>query len=879
MLQLKTYQQRALDVLADYLRLCRQLNNVSTAFYQITESVWGQGIPYRRVAELPGMPYICTRIPTGGGKTLVATYSVGVASKELLHADRAVVLWLVPSNAIREQTLNALRKRDHPYRQALEAAVGSVTVLDLAEALSVQPPTLKTDTVVVVSTMQAFRVEDTEGRKVYEASGALMDHFPPDLPPGAKVERHANGKPVYSLANVLRLHRPIVIVDEAHNARTVLSFETLARFDPSCTLEFTATPHTEGSPSNVLHSVSAAELKAEHMIKLPIRLENNSQWRSLVREAIGKLDELERIARDEETETGEYIRPIMLLQAQPKYRDRQSVTVDVVEACLRDDYHIPAEQIARATGADHDIEGVDLHDRTCKIRYIITVQALREGWDCPFAYVLCSVAEAHSATAVEQILGRVLRLPGAALKNHAALNMAYAFTASASFATAANSLRDALIQNGFERQEAQELIAQVEPPDLGPLFHYMVGGAQTIAVPADAAASVEVLPAALTGKVSYDTEHRVLVIAEPLSEYAYQTLRDHLPSAELQQAVAEAQQRLQDQAARKGNTPAERGEVFALPRLAVKQGELFEPLQTSHFAEAPWRLGECSAALSEAEFSVRTPDGQAIELDISQAGRIETRFLTDLQHQMGWLANDAAWTPADLVYWLDRNIPHPDIEAEESTLFLTRVVQGLTRDRGFRIDQLAREKYRLKDALADKIEQHRREAYRSAFNHLLFPASDSPVVVKPEICFQYDPDPMNYPASPHSLYRGSHRFRKHYYPAIGDLAPQGEEYECAQVIDALPEVAFWVRNLDKRPRSSLWLLTSSGRFYPDFVCKLKDGRFLIVEYKGAHLYTDAEEKRIIGDVWEKRSHGTCLFVMPTDRQYHTIQAKIRDHAL
>jgi type III restriction enzyme len=66
-------------------------------------------------------------------------------------------------------------------------------------------------------------------------------------------------------------------------------------------------------------------------------------------------------------------------------------------------------------------------------------------------------------------------------------------------------------------------------------------------------------------------------------------------------------------------------------------------------------------------------------------------------------------------------------------------------------------------------------------------------------------------------------------------------------------------------------------FYPDFVCQLMDGRILVVEYKGGHLYTaeDAEEKRAIGAVWESRSGGRCLFVMPTAGDFSVIDSKIR----
>ncbi|HLE28716.1 MAG TPA: DEAD/DEAH box helicase family protein, partial [Anaerolineales bacterium] len=120
MFRLKDYQQRALDTLRAYLRECAHLGSADTAFYAVTREVFGAGIPYRPVRELPGLPYVCLRLPTGGGKTVVACHAVSVAAKDLLHADRCVVVWLVPSNAIREQTLKALRDRKHPYRQALE---------------------------------------------------------------------------------------------------------------------------------------------------------------------------------------------------------------------------------------------------------------------------------------------------------------------------------------------------------------------------------------------------------------------------------------------------------------------------------------------------------------------------------------------------------------------------------------------------------------------------------------------------------------------------------------------------------------------------------------------------------------------------------------
>src|SRR5690606_31344830 len=236
------------------------------------------------------MPYFCLRVPTGGGKTWLAAKSVQSVITHLLRVEHSVILWLVPSKSIREQTLRALRDLRHPYHAALREA-GPVTVLDLEEAKSVTRATLDTSTTVIVATRQAFQVEEEECRKVYQSSGALMHHFD-NLTATQRAMLLTDCEGVecttpYSLANVLRLRRPFVVVDEAHNSRTELAFDMLARFHPSGVMELTATPDLERTPTNVLHSVSAAELKAEEMIKLPVTLQTEPNWQQCLADAIG----------------------------------------------------------------------------------------------------------------------------------------------------------------------------------------------------------------------------------------------------------------------------------------------------------------------------------------------------------------------------------------------------------------------------------------------------------------------------------------------------------------------------------------------------------------------------------------------------------------
>ena len=317
-LPLKEYQERTLETLTEYYQNCLRLQNVNTAFYDLTQR------PYAALDGLRGMPYICLRLPTGGGKTFVACHAVSITASELLKTESPIVLWLVPSNAIRDQTLKALKEPDHPYRDAFRSAGHSVEIRTIGEALHLQPHILNTKTTIIVSTMQAFRVEDTDGRKVYEDSGALMGHFTHLSDDVLSEIEHDNGKPIYSLANLLCVKRPLVIVDEAHNARTPLSFETLARFNPSAIIEFTATPAMEENRSNVLYTVSAAELQAEDMIKMPILAGNrNRTGNGYLLTAIAKRDALEVDAEKEREDTGEYIRPVMLIQAQPKSKNKR----------------------------------------------------------------------------------------------------------------------------------------------------------------------------------------------------------------------------------------------------------------------------------------------------------------------------------------------------------------------------------------------------------------------------------------------------------------------------------------------------------------------------------------------------------------------------
>ena len=700
---LKAYQIQTLATLRLFLEKTVELKDADTAFYAITKR------PFVPPPNLPGLPYVCLRIPTGGGKTILAAHSVRIAADSFLQTDAPTVLWLVPSQTIREQTLATLLDRAHPNRRALADRFGeNVRVMTVADALYAKRADYDGGAVVIVATIQAFRVEETEGRKVYEANGELMDHFT-GLADGLRhaLELGASGDPVQSLANVLRLRRPMVIVDEAHNARTDLSFDTLARLKPSLIIEFTATPVTpeEHKPekgiyaSNVLHQVSAAELKAAEMIKLPIILRGRADPRETIGDAIAWLDELTETAGAEEKTTGEFIRPVMLLQSEAKSKDKPTLHAEEVKKLLIDDFRVPEAHIVIATGDTKGLDGVDLFDRDCKVRFIITQQALKEGWDCSFAYVLCSVAEQKSPRAVEQLLGRVLRMPRASRKHNEDLNRAYAFATTTSFQNAANTLRDGLVNNGFEKVEAQALVRAV------PVIPGMeVGGSAFVyeeALPADVDATTfkTNIEVATGGRVQVDLETGTIRARGALTDYDRTAMKLAMPEAAA--TTIDALVHRSRGARLKIPDPVAEPIRFAVPQLTVRAGQAWQLFDRAHFLDIPWKLEESDAAPILDYFVPPRNAAEEAHIDVDASQKVKVEFVTDLHEQLSLALALRGWTKSALVNWIDRRLPYSsrrDITRVSSTLFISKALDVISAKTGMTLEALARANFRLVDA-------------------------------------------------------------------------------------------------------------------------------------------------------------------------------------
>jgi len=865
-MSLKKYQVDVLEAYEGFLQAYKRSAEAAPgarsasreAYEQCTLQHFKVKIPYHVPAALADadVPVACLRIPTGGGKTLIGGHAIARFKRTLLPAGPSLTLWLVPSDAIRAQTLRALRIPGELLHDELRALLGEVAVLDIDEALTTPRSVLDSQDTVIVATMQAFKQEDIARLAVYKPNGALMEYF-------QGVEQ-----PSWSLADALKLRRPFVIIDEAHNQGTDLAFDTLARLDPCAVLELTATPDRLHQPSNVLYSVSASTLQDADMIKLPVDMAAHGDWRIALREAIACLDRLQDAADAEKIATGEALRPVMLLQAERQQQaNPDAMTVDKVRRALIEDFNVPAEQIARsATGID-ELDAAD----PAKLRFVITADKLREGWDWPEAYVLLSFRGSSTQTALEQILGRVLRMPHVRRKRNEELNRAYAFAVSTNILAVANTLRDGLVHAGFERQDVKDLI---RTPDPGEQDLLRAQQSVSIELPTDSEGCLQVpnfsaladtTRRRIENKLEISPETGSLTLRGEWSPAEQKALKAALPTEEAARAAEYAFARLLSLGPAQ-KTASENGETFALPLLAFEQGDWLGDLDDAPALEGTLSLAEVSAQLDEVAFPRRYEELQRKRLEMNGEGKLKLDSLERLQVQMSLLGVRESPSEADLLWWLEQRLIEPDIDPEEIGAWLSRALRHLQEERGFGIDELAYRKARLLDVLAERIDRVRATGHRQRFLSLL----------EDEERLSADERLQRVFSSGHYSwdwqYNGYVSLPKHFFPQIGNLKSQGEEFECANFIaNELEGVKDWIRNVDRKP-GAFSLPTSKHRFYPDFLVRMENGNIVVVEYKGAHLYGDQAEKRRIGDVWAKRAGAKFRFVMPQQRDWGLIRA-------
>lgn len=884
---LKQYQKNSLQQLQSYLQACHTLSP-DAAFAKV-RSEQNSSMPNAAPAIYnarfgESVPCVCLRVPTGGGKTLMAAHAVAIAGRDFLHTDAPVALWLTPSDTIRTQTVEAFNDARHPYRLALTEHFGDrVRVCDLDSLQTIRPHDVGHSAIVVITTIQSLSVRKTTDRTVYSFFEALSQHFEglnghtaaglervstADLERQPYLTSKDVGRIKHSVANWLHLQRPMVIVDEAHNNQTETFFNAIGRLNPSCVLEFTATP-VKGI--NVLHHVSAQELKAEQMVKLPIVLTEHPQgWQECLHDARITRDHLENLAQNEP----DYLRPIALIQAEDKNGE---ATVEVVRQFLEQDEQIAANQIAVVTGTQKELNGINLFDPKCNVRYVITVEALKEGWDCSFAYVLASLQSVRSAKDVEQLLGRVLRMPYARNRQQAALNKSYAHIVAETFAEAAHNITDRLVQNmGFNRYEAASLFTQeqkilplpdgtgLRPPQLPDCY-----------IPLPSMPSPEVV-ATWPEVVRHVVDLRptsagaALLLPGNLTDIVLQQVQDcitePLPAAQKIDVVAQFDVHRNVRAGQVA--PATLGHSFApLAQLCLPLEGLLEVVDRMTLSN----MGklQLSSPVQLAQFSI-TDTANTFNIDL-QAQGVQYTFSNDAQMELGSL-HTISLSEEDLVRWLDREVRQLDIGQLQVQAWLLKMVTHLQNDRNFSLAQLVRARFSMVPALLSEIERLRTIAVKQGFQQNLPDMTVADVHEAPHCYFRFEAG--IYPAR--NVYRGgSYRFTKHFYGShllhdLQERTPAGElseEFLCARAIDTCSQVKHWVRNIERQEKTSFWFATSSDYFYPDFVAELNDGRVLVIEYKGEDRWDnhDSKEKRMIGKQWELEGKGQFLFLMARAR--------------
>lgn len=479
---LKQFQERVVNEVRVYLdALAKELadGNVKHAGKDAWEAC---GIPRtyrseRRNGLNRDLPTFCIKVPTGGGKTLLATQILGLIHKTILKDRRGagLVLWVVPSDQIYKDTLKALRDRRHFYRESLEFALSRrIEVWEKHEIARLTPGQLASNLNILMVKLQGTNRQDRESLKFFHDSGGnIVAHFPPedepqrhkalkDRIPNLDMLEEDDDSGAYlaktSIANLVRMCEPAVILDEGHRATSGLARKTIEGFNPRIVVELSATPRD----ANVLVTVSGQELLDEEMIKLPINIANSNQksWKNVLTVARDRRAALAKLAEKHYRASGrsdDAIRPIVLVQVERTGKDQREaryIHSEDVKQHLMQRLGVDGQKIALKTSQTDDIEGIDLVDPECPVEWIITKAALQEGWDCPFAYILVSLNNTRSQRSMTQLVGRVLRQPYQERTAYDELNESYVYCLNRTSKDVVAEVKKALEQEGYEGDAA-----------------------------------------------------------------------------------------------------------------------------------------------------------------------------------------------------------------------------------------------------------------------------------------------------------------------------------------------------------------------------------------------------------------------------------------
>ncbi len=846
-MDLKPYQQSVLADLRAFLDCLADNRPIRTAFRLHWQAKEAAGMPAYR-DTLPGAPQVCLKVPTGGGKTYLAACALepifAWANPKAAGRPR-VVVWLAPSRTILRQTLRALRDPEHPYRRAIgQGFENRVAVLDKDEALSgasFSPDAIRDQLTILVLSYDSLKSRTKDNRKLHDENGCLL---PFATFPG--IDFGDKGAP--SVADVLRATAPVVVVDESHNAGSGLSRDMLADLGPSFVLDLTATPKDD---ANIVGYVDAMALKAAGMVKLPVILRNRPDKDTVYRDAIDLQGQLEREAIAEEGRSGRYIRPIVLFQAESRTGQEDRDTFDKVRRTL-EDLEVPADRIAIKTADIDEIGDTDLLVRDCPIRFIITVNALKEGWDCPFAYVLASLADRSSEIDVQQVLGRVLRQPYAREHGAIRLNMSYVLTASEKFGKTIGAIITGLKGAGFSEKDYR-----IAPGDLG-----ADDDAADDALPFTSGRNLQPSgsPAAATTEEGRSppaagTAGNATSAGEDWLAAASREGEDYARSVQEQLKIGGEPADVEARMNRKHMRPELREVASALvlpqfflriPAIGFLRDTGREQLLDRANLLENFTLAACDARVG---FDALNDDTMEVDIEATEEGSRPRVRVIDMQRERE-MANLLQSRPREaqvreLTGWVFKLIGRmPPLADPDIRQYIRRVLEaqpaaGLE----MCISQPRQCAKRIKDKIAALETTYAgREFERLVGSRDIFPRQSYhlPVSIVPV--------------------RTAHPYDRRLYEDEAEL--NGFEEQVVRAVSSLDNVVFWHKNLS---RGHGFCINGPFNHYPDFIIRLRSGATVVLETKGDDRdNTDSEAKLALGRRWADMAGREFSYFMVFD---------------
>ena len=835
-MELKSYQKEVLADLARYLELVVERQSPAKAYRAFWNEknvmVGPDGMP-AYVDTLSGVPHVCAKVPTGGGKTYIAASAVRTIFDAMPQRRAKAVVWLVPSDAILTQTRTALQNPAHPYRQRLDVDFGgAVQVYSKEQALMGQnftPAAVAEQLSVFVLSYDSFRTSKKEGRKAYQENGSLAGFAKWMNDPSVLLADTDET----ALIQVIRFLNPVVIVDESHHASSQLSMEMLRNFNPSFVLDLTATPKEK---SNIISFVDASQLKRASMVKLPVIVYNRKSQADVYADAIAIRAKLEAQAQKEQETSGRYIRPIVLFQAQPR-TSSDSTTYEKIKKTLMDG-GIPEQEIAIKTGDKDELKNVDLLSPECPVRYIITVNALKEGWDCPFAYVLATVANRSSAVDVEQILGRVLRLPYTRKNKSEVLNLSYVITSSADFHQTVKKVVAGLNSAGFSSRDcrAQDADEPALPaPAAVPEQTSLDGQSEPDMPDVDGAALKARFDAAkqeANRSASEDAAQSDPMLAQALEQNrAYEREIDQADDTAYSRAPLEVRDKMNQ--FRMNDAFAEEASALRFPQFTLETlpslfSDSYETLALEHL-EGNFSLRDKDAHI---DFAAVNAEMARVDVDDGKDSTAKAWLLSgsDSAFFREWFSTQPSERRLSICKGIiKKKLSQMNcVNDKELDEYIDRVIGTLTEDQ---LSELEQSPYpyviKIQDKVKELLSQHRCHV----FDRWL---EQDKIVCRPNYALPAVISPTAFTSMvPKSLYTAEEDMNEYEFKVVWQLA-------------SLDNVKWWHRNISRRG----FQINGPVHAYPDLIVMLHSGKILMVETKGDHLdNAESKAKAKIGDQW------------------------------